>query len=72
MFVIPNQPIPIAFRELKERGIRLRFIAEITKDNIVDCKELIKTCELPHLDKVKGNFGISDGIYYGHNSLNKL
>ena len=65
MFVVPNQPIPIAFRELKERGIRLRFIAEITKDNIVDCKELMKTCELRHLDEVKGNFGISDGIYYG-------
>jgi hypothetical protein len=40
MFVVPNQPVPIAFRELKERGIRLRFIAEITKDNIVDCKNL--------------------------------
>ena len=65
MFVVPNQPIPIAFRELKEKGIRLRFIAEITKDNIVDCKELMKTCELRHLDEVKGNFGISDGIYYG-------
>ena len=65
MFVVPNQPVPIAFRELKERGIRLRFIAEITKDNIVDCKELMKTCELRHLDEVKGNFGISDGIYYG-------
>jgi two-component system sensor histidine kinase VicK len=65
MFVVPNQPIPIAFRELKERGIRLRFIAEITKDNIEDCKELMKTCELRHLDEVKGNFGISDGIYYG-------
>jgi hypothetical protein len=46
MFVIPNHPVTIAFRELKERGIRLRFIAEITKDNIVDCKELMKTCEL--------------------------
>ena len=57
MFVVPNQPIPIAFRELKERGIRLRFIAEITKDNIVDCKELMKTCELRHLDEVKGIFG---------------
>jgi len=65
MFVVPNQPVPIAFRELKERGIRLRFIAEIIKDNIVDRKELMKTCELRHLDEVKGNFGISDGIYYG-------
>jgi two-component system, OmpR family, sensor histidine kinase VicK len=72
MFVIPNHPVTIAFRELKERGIRLRFIAEITKDNIVDCKELMKTCELRHLDEVKGNFGISDGIYYRASAKTKL
>ena len=24
----------------------------------------MKTCELRHLDEIKGNFGISDGIYY--------
>jgi two-component system, OmpR family, sensor histidine kinase VicK len=65
MFVIPNHPVTRAFRDLKERGIRLRFIAEITKDNIGYCKELMKICsELRHLDEVKGNFGLVDGIYY--------
>jgi two-component system sensor histidine kinase VicK len=64
MFVVPNHPITGAFRDLKERGIRLRFIAEITKDNIGYCKELMKICsELRHLDEVKGNFGLVDGIY---------
>jgi two-component system, OmpR family, sensor histidine kinase VicK len=64
MFVIPNHPVNKVYKELKERGIRLRFITEITKDNIADCRELMKTCELRHLDEVKGNFGISDGKYY--------
>ena len=64
MFVIPNHPITNAYRELKARGIRLRFIAEITKDNIRYCKELMSVCELRHLDEVKGNFGIADGKYY--------
>lgn len=64
MFVIPNHPITNAYRELKKRGIRIRFIAEITKDNIGYCKELMKICELRHLDETKGNFGIADGIYY--------
>jgi hypothetical protein len=63
-FVIPNHPITQVFRETKERGIRLRFIAEITKDNIGYCKELMKISELRHLDEVKGNFGIVDRIYY--------
>ena len=71
MFVIPNHPVTKAYRELKERGIRLRFIAEITKDNIVDCRELMKTCELRHLE-VKGNFGIADGIYYRASAKTKL
>lgn len=64
MVVIPNHPVTRAYLELRERGKRLRFIAEVTKDNIVYSKELMKNCELRHLDEVKGNFGISDGIYY--------
>jgi two-component system, OmpR family, sensor histidine kinase VicK len=64
IFVIPNHPITNAYWELKARGIRLRFITEITKDNLPYCKELMKICDLRHLDEVKGNFGIADGIYY--------
>lgn len=72
MFVIPNHPVTKAYRELRKRGIRLRFIAEITKDNIVYSKELMKNCELRHLDEVKGNFGISDGIYYRASAKTRL
>lgn len=72
MFVIPNHPVTRAYRELRERGIRLRFIAEVTKDNIVYSKELMKNCELRHLDEVKGNFGISDGIYYRASAKTRL
>ena len=64
IFVIPNHPVTNAYRELRARGIRLRFITEITKDNIPYCKELMKICDLRHLDEVKGNFGIADGLYY--------
>ena len=58
MFVISDHPITKAYRNLKDRGIKLRFIAEITKDNIQYCKELMNICELRHLDEVKGNFGL--------------
>ena len=64
IFLIPNHPVTKMFRDLKEKGIRLRFITEITKTNIEYCKELMEICELRHLDEVKGNFGIMDGIYY--------
>jgi hypothetical protein len=64
MFVISDHPITKAYRELNERGVRIRFISEITRENLGYCKELMKICELRHLDQVKGNFGIADGTYY--------
>ncbi len=64
MFVIPGHPVTVAYRLLKDREIKLRFIAEINKDNIQYCKELMKICELRHLDEIKGNFGLGDGVYY--------
>jgi two-component system, OmpR family, sensor histidine kinase VicK len=64
MFVIPNHPLTKSWIDLKNRGVRMRFISEITKDNLQYCKELMKIAELRHLDNVKGNFGISDEIIY--------
>jgi signal transduction histidine kinase len=47
----------------KTRGTILRFITEITKDNISYCKQIMENVELRHLDGVKGNFGVSDTEY---------
>ena len=63
-----NTPIWKEFVALKNRGIKLRFITEITKDNIAYCKELMKIANLRHLDGIKGNFGIADGKDYGGSS----
>src|SRR5918995_1085874 len=47
----------------KDRGVKFRYITDITKDNISYCKQIIKEfdAEMRHLDEVKGNFEISDG-----------
>src|ERR671910_121151 len=47
----------------KDRGVKFRYITDITKDNISYCKHIIKEfdAEMRHLDEVKGNFEISDG-----------
>jgi signal transduction histidine kinase/predicted nucleic acid-binding protein len=47
----------------KDRGVKFRYITDITKDNISYCKQIIKefNAELRHLDEVKGNFEINDG-----------
>jgi two-component system sensor histidine kinase VicK len=52
-------------KQLKAKGIRQRFITEITQENVRYSKELAKHVELRHLEGVKGNFGIVDGKEYG-------
>ena len=46
----------------KDRGVKFRYITEVTTKNILYCKEMIKYfgAEIRHLDNVKGNFEVSD------------
>jgi two-component system, OmpR family, sensor histidine kinase VicK len=53
-----------AFLDTKRRGIRLRYVTEITEDNVRYCKELLKMVdELRHIEGIKGNFYISETEY---------
>ena len=57
-------PIRNAFVDAKNRGVRLRYLTEITTENISYCKELLSiVSELRHLDGIKGNFMISETEY---------
>ena len=49
-------------QKAKTKGIRIRLITEITKANLNACKEIMKFAEVRHLDKVIGNFIISDTV----------
>src|SRR5438034_1355611 len=53
-----------AFLGAKIRGVKIRYLTEITKENLNYCKQLISmTDELRHLDGIKGNFYISEKEY---------
>ncbi len=62
---IMETPVRDAHFDLKRRGIKARFITEITKENLDYCKEMMKCGELRHLDGIKGNFAIADAKEYG-------
>ena len=49
--------------ELGEKGVKIRYLTDITKDNLSYCKEIlqIKNLQMRHMDRVKGNFVIQDG-----------
>jgi two-component system, OmpR family, sensor histidine kinase VicK len=59
------EPIKKAFLYAKSRGIKTRYLTEITNENIPYIKELMRISvdELRHLDGIKGNFMISEGEY---------
>jgi two-component system, OmpR family, sensor histidine kinase VicK len=61
--MIEVQSIKEARINAKNRGVKFRYITDITKDNISYCKQIIKEfdAEFRHLDDVKGNFEINDG-----------
>ncbi len=53
----------------KNRGIKSRYVVDITKDNLSYCKEVIKLGELRHLDGIKGNFVMSEKEYMASATL---
>ena len=58
------EPIRKSFVEAKSKGVQLRYLTEITNDNLSSCKEIMKIVdELRHLDGTKGNFMISESEY---------
>jgi hypothetical protein len=56
-------PFRKAIVDAKGRGVRLRYVTEITKDNLSYCKQLSEIVELRHLDNIKGSFAITENEY---------
>ena len=53
-----------AFIDAKRRRVKLRYLTEITSENITYCKELMSIVdELRHLEGIKGNFMVSESEY---------
>ena len=61
--IVKIEAIMQACMGLGERGVRVRYLTDIRKENLSYCKEIlkIKHLEMRHMDRVKGNFAIEDG-----------
>ena len=51
------------FRNAHKRGVKIRYISEITKHNINYCKELMKIAEVRHMDSAKGGMAVTEIEY---------
>lgn len=62
-FSMGVEPIKNGYSDFKRRGIRIRFITEITLENMQYVKELMNYAEVRHMDTVKGNMAVSETEY---------
>jgi hypothetical protein len=62
-FAIGIESIKRSFVDARNRGVKLRYLTEITDANISYCKELMSIVEVRHLDGIKGNFMVSEIEY---------
>ena len=60
-----SEQIRNAIQDAKNRQLRIRYITEITKENLNSCKEIMKLTEVRHLDKIIGNYILTDKEYFG-------
>jgi two-component system sensor histidine kinase VicK len=65
------EPIKKCYENLKIRNVKVKWITEITEDNLSYCKALMEYAEVRHLDGIKGNFGVSDSAYIATATVNK-
>lgn len=57
---------------IKQKGIKIRYITEVSKSNIHTCKTIMKTIpELRHLDGLIGAFGVTDDEFVATATLSE-
>nr|MDQ3882631.1 hypothetical protein [Thermoproteota archaeon] len=61
--IVANEQVMQKYIELNRRGVRQRVITEVTPENIIHCKKLMKFQDLRHLDGLKGYLAITDGKF---------
>jgi signal transduction histidine kinase len=52
-----------AYHDARERGVKIRYMTEITKDNLHYCNEMMKFAELRHFAGLNGSFAVSNEEY---------
>ena len=70
MFV-PIQPAPSiamtifrgAYENLKSKGIKIRWVTDIAKENLTHCKNLTQYADVRHISSLNGSFAVSETEY---------
>jgi two-component system, OmpR family, sensor histidine kinase VicK len=52
-----------AYEDMKSRGTKIRWVTDITKDNLTHCKDLMQYAELRHTSSLNENFRVTETEY---------
>jgi two-component system, OmpR family, sensor histidine kinase VicK len=63
------EPVKQTSMEMAVRGVRIRFLTEITRENISHCKEIMRMSEVRHLDNIKGGMAVSEKEYISASTI---
>lgn len=58
-----SDPIRKGYADAKSRGVKIRYVTEITPDNLLHCNELMRFADLRHLAGVLGSFAVSESEF---------
>jgi two-component system sensor histidine kinase VicK len=62
-----HEPVRKAYAQMKKRGVKIKWITEITKDNLLSCKKAMSAeygVEIRHVNCAKGNFAVTESEYF--------
>ena len=49
-----------AYEDMKSKGTKIRWVTDITKDNLTHCKDLMQYAEVRHISSLNENFRVSE------------
>ena len=63
IITMTGDPYQSGFIEAVGRGVELRLVTEVTRENLAHCREIMKIADVRHIDGIVGNFIVSEGQY---------
>ena len=52
-----------AYENLKSKGIKIRWVTDIAKENLTHCKDLTQYADVRHISSLNGSFAVSETEY---------
>jgi two-component system sensor histidine kinase VicK len=60
-----------AYEDMKSRETKIRWVTDITKDNLTHCKDLMQYAEVRHISSLNENFRVSETEYIAATTTNE-